>query len=226
MKEEGYRPEIFEVFDPVDPPPAQRPCAAPGCALEGSYRAPMSRERINEYRWFCLDHVRLYNASWNYYAGLSDAEMEAAIRSDSTWNRPTWPLGKGQGHGQAADDQPHGGFTAGYGPGYGNGRTSTNRSTPFDDLADPFDLLRGQGYGPGPGRRGEAAPPTPLSAAERKAFATLELSYPVTFEELRTQYKKLVKRHHPDTHGGAKDAEERLKRVNAAYRMLKSRFFA
>jgi len=189
----------------------------------------MSRERINEYRWFCLDHVRTYNASWNYYAGLSDTEMEAELRADSTWNRPTWPLGKGQGNGQengqSADGPARPEFKAGYGPGYGSGRTGTNRSTPFDDLADPFDLLRAHGYGPGPGIRGETTPPAPLSAAERKAFATLELSYPVTFEELRTQYKKLVKRHHPDTHGGAKDAEERLKRVNAAYRTLKSRFF-
>lgn len=212
MKNEGLQHGVFDVFDPVEPPPAAQPCAAPDCAMEGNYRAPVSRERINEYRWFCLDHVRLYNASWNYYAGLSDAEMEAAIRSDTTWNRPTWPLGKGQ--------------TAGLGSAGGRPyREHPAQSTPFDDLADPFGLLRGTGYGPGPGRPGQSEPPPDLTGAERKAFATLELSYPVTFEELRTQYKMLVKRHHPDTHGGAKDAEERLKRVNAAYKTLKNRFF-
>lgn len=213
MKDEGFG-SAFEVFTPVDAGPAARPCAWPGCALTGEHRAPISRERLAEYHWFCLDHVRLYNASWNYYAGLDDSQMEAAIRSDVTWNRPTWPLGKGQTPGP---DAAHGRTRRGFGTRAGA------QSTPFDNLDDPFGLLRGQGgYGP----NGRPAPEPALNALERKALATLELTYPITFEQLRTQYKMLVKRHHPDAHGGAKDAEERLKRVNAAYKTLKTKLFA
>jgi hypothetical protein len=199
MKDEGRPQDLFEVFGPVGSGAGLRPCATPGCQGEGAYRAPVSREQLREYRWFCLDHVRVYNASWNYYAGLSDTEMEAHIRSDLVGNRPTWPLGKGQ------QPNPSGPMGAG---------------GPFDDLDDPFGLLRG--HGP---RVGSAPPPAALSAAEKRAFSTLGLDYPVTFEELRTQYKLLVKRHHPDTHNGAKDAEERLKRINEAYKTLKTKFF-
>lgn len=73
-----------------------RPCDHAGCAAFGEYRAPRSRERLHEYYWFCLDHVREYNRSWNFCAGLSDSEVEALIRHDTCWHRPTWPLGGGR----------------------------------------------------------------------------------------------------------------------------------
>lgn len=206
MNDETRPQDLFEVFGPVGSGAAARPCAAPDCSGEGAYRAPVSREQLREYRWFCLDHVRIYNASWNYYAGLSDSEMEAHIRADTTWNRPTWPLGKGQ------QPDPLGRASAPGGPMGAGG--------PFDNLDDPFGLLRG--HGP---RVAGAAPPPALLAAEKRAFSTLGLDYPVTFDELRTQYKLLVKRHHPDTHNGSKEAEERLKRINEAYKTLKTKFF-
>ncbi len=55
----------------------------------------------------------------------------------------------------------------------------------------------------------------------RKAFSVLEISSLLTLKELQTHYKTLVKRHHPDLHGGDKKAEERLKEINVAYRILK-----
>jgi hypothetical protein len=48
---------------------------------------------LSLYYWFCLDHVRQYNAAWNYYDGMSDDEVEADVRGDTVWNRPTWPMG-------------------------------------------------------------------------------------------------------------------------------------
>ena len=76
-----------------DPAPALRPCDHPGCAGSGEFRAPRSRATLDNFYWFCLNHVREYNASWNYYAGMSTAEVEAHIRHDTVWQRPTWPLG-------------------------------------------------------------------------------------------------------------------------------------
>ncbi len=73
--------------------PSARGCDWPGCVHRGEFRAPRSREQLNAYYWFCLDHVRQYNAAWNYYEGMSDDEVEADIRRDTIWNRPTWPLG-------------------------------------------------------------------------------------------------------------------------------------
>lgn len=71
-----------------------RSCDAPGCACEGLYRAPKGRDRLHDYFWFCLDHVRDYNRGWDYCAGLSENEIEAMVRTDTTWERPSWPMGE------------------------------------------------------------------------------------------------------------------------------------
>jgi DnaJ-like protein len=60
----------------------------------GEYRAPKSRTSLREYWWFCLEHVRAYNASWDYYRGMSPAQIEVETRRDTAWQRPTWPLGR------------------------------------------------------------------------------------------------------------------------------------
>ena len=70
----------------------RRCCEWPGCEQDGGYRAPRSRLQMTQYRWFCLQHVREYNSAWNYYAGMSDDEVEADIRRDTVWQRPTWPF--------------------------------------------------------------------------------------------------------------------------------------
>jgi hypothetical protein len=71
----------------------------PGCGTPGEYRAPKSRTSLNEYWWLCLAHVRDYNASWDFYKGMSPGQIEAQLRADTSWQRPTWPLGKlGAGH--------------------------------------------------------------------------------------------------------------------------------
>jgi hypothetical protein len=71
----------------------QQCCEWIGCDRDGVYRAPRSRRELRQYWWFCLEHVREYNAAWNYYAGMSDNEVEADVRFDTVWQRPSWPLG-------------------------------------------------------------------------------------------------------------------------------------
>ncbi|MFZ1416524.1 MAG: J domain-containing protein [Defluviicoccus sp.] len=74
-------------------PPRGQVCEWPGCANAAAYPAPRSRSHLKDYFWYCLDHVRVYNATWNYYAGMSDAEVEADVRADTVWQRPSWRLG-------------------------------------------------------------------------------------------------------------------------------------
>lgn len=68
-------------------------CDHPDCREPGKFRAPRSRQELHRFYWFCLEHVREYNAAWNYYADMDDAAVEAEIRKDIVWQRPTWPLG-------------------------------------------------------------------------------------------------------------------------------------
>src|SRR5437868_5385867 len=72
------RPFDFEkVLRLHRPPVAERRCDISGCDCVGEYRAPKSPRQLTDYFWFCLDHVRAYNASWDYYAGMSTDEIEA-----------------------------------------------------------------------------------------------------------------------------------------------------
>jgi len=79
-------------------PVQQRSCDYPGCGQGGHFRAPQSRNKLSEYYWFCLEHVRGYNANWDYLAGLSMEEIEGFIRNSTVWERPTWPAGDLQKH--------------------------------------------------------------------------------------------------------------------------------
>lgn len=87
-----------------DPDAPGRPCDHPGCTLAGEYRAPKSRNALNDYHWFCLEHVRAYNASWDFYKGMSPGQIEQQTRMDTGWQRPTWPLGS---LGKQAFDETH-----------------------------------------------------------------------------------------------------------------------
>src|SRR4051812_32195344 len=69
-------------------PPEPCACAWPGCCAEGEYPAPRGRDQLRSYSWFCLEHVRAYNLSWNFFSGMSQAEIEAHVREDVTWHRP------------------------------------------------------------------------------------------------------------------------------------------
>jgi len=169
-----------------------RRCEADGCEEAGEFRAPRSRDQLNEYRWFCLDHVRAYNKQWDYYAGMDAGEIEAHIRRDTTWQRPTWPLGGGASGRLREDIRVH----------------------------DPFNIFGG-GIG-GEEERAESFRRRRPATPEEKAAAVLDLTLPVSLAEVKKQYKQLVKRHHPDANGGDKDAEERLKSINEAYATLRA----
>jgi len=66
----------------------------PDCQAAGEYRAPKSKRALRDYYWFCLPHVREYNSAWDYYKGMTPGEIEAALRQDTAWGRPSWPLGR------------------------------------------------------------------------------------------------------------------------------------
>ena len=173
-----------------DAAPRPRICEAPGCALGGDYRAPRARDRLTDYRWFCLEHVREYNKKWDYFAGLDANQIEAHIRADTTWRRPVWPLG------------------------------ARRRGASCARIVDPFDLADDAGLGERPTPRLDGS--EQLTAAERNALGVLELSWPLTQADVKSRYKELVKLHHPDANGGARDAEEKLKQINAAYSTLRA----
>jgi hypothetical protein len=91
------------LFDRIRVKAAERPapeeprivCDYPGCGNAGEFRAPMGRDREGQYFCFCLDHVRAYNASYNYFNGMSDEAVSRWMKDDLTGHRPTWAMGRG-----------------------------------------------------------------------------------------------------------------------------------
>lgn len=70
-----------------------QPCQWPGCGGKGDHRAPKSREHLRDFYWFCTTHVREYNLNWDFFNGMSADEIDAYMREDVTWHRPTWKAG-------------------------------------------------------------------------------------------------------------------------------------
>jgi hypothetical protein len=87
------------------------------------------------------------------------------------------------------------------------------------EFADAFGVHPG---GQPRDRQRRQEKPAPATA-EDKALATLGLTAAATWTEIKTRYKRLVKRYHPDANGGDKQAEERLKVITQAYSTLRKR---
>ncbi len=62
------------------------------------------------------------------------------------------------------------------------------------------------------------------TAKEQKYISDLELSkYGITLDLLRQQYKKLVKKYHPDVNDGNKGKEEKFKLISVAYKAIEKK---
>jgi DnaJ-domain-containing protein 1 len=129
---------------------------------------------------------------------MSQSEIEAEIRRDTVWQRPSWKLGERHGPGPRISD-PFGVYSGG--------------EHGFDRRADGSRDRHG----------GDAQ--TRAVSAREQALAVFDIAPPFTAARLKARYKVLVKLHHPDAHGGDKEAEERLKIINQAYATLKASYF-
>ena len=165
-------------------------CAHPDCDQTAEFKAPHSPQNCRTYHQFCLEHVREYNAAWNFYAGMNDDAIEAEIRNDIIWRRPSWPLG-------------------------------SNSGANHKRLKDSMDLLGGIDTDSQIGRT-TVTQIQSFGPAERDALSVLGLVAPITLVEVKLRYKTLAKKLHPDANGGDKGAEDRLKSVNYAYKILRN----
>ena len=97
MSTRHARPRLDERLEAVrleEPEPScPHICEWPGCQAAGEFRAPRGRHQLRDFMLLCLEHVREYNLGWNYFSGMSEDEVEAHRRADSTWHRPSWPFG-------------------------------------------------------------------------------------------------------------------------------------
>ena len=68
-------------------------CEWENCMEIGNYKAPMEKDNSKNYRWLCVEHIKLFNKSWDYFDGMNQNEIEIFLKSDMTWHRPTQKFG-------------------------------------------------------------------------------------------------------------------------------------
>jgi DnaJ domain len=182
---------------------AEHRCDWPNCTEPASYRAPKGRNREHEYWRFCLLHVREYNQSYNFFAGMSDDAVARFQKDALTGHLPTWRMGT-----------------------IGGNRGAKGRVGRFFDAdlgtADPFDVLREFGAPPAGAAQSRAKAEWPtVRNGERKALYALGLEDSASGPEIKARFKELVKRHHPDANGGDRTSEDKLREIIEAYNYLK-----
>ncbi|MFC0482579.1 J domain-containing protein [Gellertiella hungarica] len=177
-------------------------CQWDGCTEKGAHRAPVGRNAEGSFFLFCFEHVKEYNKGYNYFSGLSDSEIARYQKEAITGHRPTWTVGV---NGAARSSPLHANIHSAQ----ANGR-----------LKDPFGFVRQTRAGGGPAPRERK-----LKTLEAKAFDTLGLAANATPKDIKSRYKELVKKHHPDANGGDRGSEERFRAVIQAYQLLKQEGF-
>jgi hypothetical protein len=176
--------------------PSERPCDHIGCSRAGSHKAPKGRDHEGQFWHFCLEHAADYNRRWNYFQGMSDAELAAYQAREEIGHRPTWTFRSGR------LDR----FSAAF-RGFQSGRRS-----------DPFGMF-GAADGAAPEPRQQRRR---LTRLQTKALEALSLEENADSSQIRARYAELVKRWHPDSNGGDRAAEGNLQRVLQAYQTLKA----
>lgn len=202
----GYTPKFgydIRVRPPKKgkPRPSERLCEWPGCNSKGEHRAPKSKDNLDQHQWLCLDHVREFNRSWNFFKDWSDDELKAYREEASTGHRPTWKVGTNQSYD--------------FGKGPKNGYKKNGWAE------DPFGMFDEDGVEQPRVRAAKRKIPKALE----RSFVTLNLVPPSNPKQIKARYKELAKKFHPDLHQGEKNYEERLKAIIEAYQNLRSAGF-
>jgi hypothetical protein len=180
---------------------ARQLCAHPTCQRRGEFRAPNPYGRPagpngpGDYLWLCLDHVREFNAGYDWFAGMSTEEISAAQSPLNVWPSETRAF-----------------------------RAAGNVDSPpkWADFNDPLEAIsarfkaRVEEARPGVGANGQF-----LSADDIKALKTLGLDHQADRRAIRAAYSQAVRRYHPDKNGGDRSHEKALQAAIEAYAHLR-----
>lgn len=172
-------------------------CAHPGCDQPGEFRAPAApdggaHEGPRPYRLLCLDHVRAFNAGYNFFAGMTPDEIHHAQRPFGGWERETRAFAS-----NGADRPPK-----------------------WADFSDPLDAI-GARFRDRMAAEQPRADGRPLSSADRRALGVMGLGTDADTRALRQRYSELVRKFHPDRNGGDRSHEAALRGVIDAYQQLR-----
>ena len=168
-------------------------CQHPGCQRKGEFKAPKGRDHEGQFFAFCMQHVKEYNQSYNYFNGMNDDAVAAYHKDALTGHRPTWTVGV---NGTVAPDSP---VDAG-----------TLLRARLERLRKAREAAAAEASRP---RVGKLA---------KKALDTLGLDETADKPSVRRRFKEMAKRLHPDLNDGDRSREDKLRAIIDAYNYLKT----
>ena len=162
-------------------------CDWHNCNKIGEYKAPVDKDNSKKYRLLCLEHIKEFNKSWNYFENMNDTEILEFIKADMTWHKPTQNF--------SAQD---------------NFFKILWNNALYENLdKNGYDKINSKSLN------------FNFTDKDLKAFDILGLDVTRNWENIRSKFKKLVKKFHPDMNAGNKKFEEKLKIITLAYTQLK-----
>ena len=162
----------------------ERICSNPKCNELGVYPAPKSRDELREYLYFCINCIRDFNKSWNYFEGLNEKELELEIRKSVTWDRPSWKFG------------------------------TKNFNPDFEKAFNKFE------------NRINLKNDKVINKKLEKALKILGLNSDTNIKEVKTRYKTLAKKWHPDVQNknNIRNNEDKFINITNAYKIILESF--
>ena len=161
-------------------------CSWASCNRLGEFKAPAKDQK--KYVWFCEEHIKVYNKKWDFFEGMTQAQIEEFIFKDIIGHRKTKKFG--------------------------------SMDNFFNDLwnnAIEDELLNISKFKSSLDIKNQKYTEKQLAAIKK-----MELKPNITWIMIKEQFKKLVKKYHPDMNAGDKKYEEKLKEITIAYSYLKS----
>ena len=194
----SYRPKYMDMR--IKPPADEtskakaketRTCSHKGCDLEGEFPAPKRRGKGRYF--FCKRHVTEYNKSFNFFEGMTEAEIKTFNERERQGHKKTWKFGSGP---MRAD------------------RMKNVRDPKTWEGRGVFDMDEADA--------GTSAVPRGRTRLVIKSLGELDLPADATKEQIRKRYGEYVRRFHPDSNQGDRSSEEKLARVIRAGKTLKA----
>ena len=156
------------------------------CNEIGEFKAPAKKEE--GYLWFCEEHIKEYNKKWDFFEGMSQAQIEDFVFQDIIGHRKTQKFG--------------------------------SMDNFFHDLwnnAIEDELLNLSKFKKTLNKHDNDYTEKQISALKK-----MNLKPSINWMGIKEQFKKLVKKYHPDMNAGDTKYEEKLKEITIAYSYLKT----
>lgn len=171
-------------------------CKAPKPFAARIIQTPGQKAAEQDHHWFCQRHAAEYNERYDFFEGMTEAEITAFQASAGHGHKPTWKMGGGPigAEGRAA-------------------RMNNPRS---------WRGAREWLYNGHTGR-GQAAEATRgRTRLQTRALDEMGLPHNAESAQIRERYGVLIKQYHPDSNGGDRSMEHRLHVVIRAFKALKA----